>query len=134
MDKSVTKLQAIAMLKSLRPSWKPSERQLTKLYCIAECIPDDDAKVLKEPTNNSRNFNMEIPNSIVIFLDNDPRWYDATRFRKFDKSSLQEYTRKDLLLEWAKKELENAKKTDFDDFGRGEVITWERIIDKLNSL
>ena len=35
----------------IRPqfSWKPSERQLTKLYCIARGIPDDDdAKVLME--------------------------------------------------------------------------------------
>ena len=36
-------------LKSLRPSWKPGERQLTKLYCLAKGIPDDDdARVLKE--------------------------------------------------------------------------------------
>lgn len=46
---------------------------------------------------------MEIPNSIVIFLDGDPRWYDATRFRKFDKNSLQEYIRKGALLEWLEK-------------------------------
>ena len=36
-------------LKNLPIGWKPTERQLTKLYCIAEGIPDDDdAKVLKE--------------------------------------------------------------------------------------
>lgn len=45
-----------------------------------------------------------------------------------------EYIRKDTLLEWTKNELKNAKDTDFDEFGRGEVITWERIIDKINSL
>ena len=47
----VSKAEMLSFLKSLRsqPHWKPSERQLTKLYCIAEGIPDDDdAKVLKE--------------------------------------------------------------------------------------
>lgn len=45
-----------------------------------------------------------------------------------------EYICKDALLEWAKNELENAKNTDFDEFGRGEVITLKRIIDKINSM
>jgi len=44
------------------------------------------------------------------------------------------YIRKDALLEWAKKELENAEITDFDEFGRGEVIAYRRIVDKLNSM
>ena len=46
----------------------------------------------------------------------------------------EEYIRKDALLEWAKKELNNAELTNFDDFGRGEVITWTNIINKINSL
>lgn len=44
------------------------------------------------------------------------------------------YIHKDVLLEWAKKELENAEVTDFDEFGRGEVIAYRRIVDKLNSM
>ena len=44
------------------------------------------------------------------------------------------YIRKDALLEWAKKELESAEFTNFDEFGRGEVITWNRVLDKLNSM
>jgi len=45
-----------------------------------------------------------------------------------------EYIRKDALLEWAKKELESAEFTNFDEFGRGEVITWNHVLDKLNSM
>ena len=45
-----------------------------------------------------------------------------------------EYIRKDTLLEWVKKELESAKMTNFDEFGSGEVITWERVFNKLNSM
>lgn len=45
-----------------------------------------------------------------------------------------EYIRKDALLEWAKKELENAEYTNFDEFGRGEVIAWRHIVDKLNKI
>lgn len=45
-----------------------------------------------------------------------------------------EYIRKDALLEWAKKELENAELTNFDEFGRGEVIAWKHVLDKLNSM
>lgn len=45
-----------------------------------------------------------------------------------------EYIRKDALLEWVKKELESAEITNFDEFGKGEVITWTRVLDKLNSM
>lgn len=45
-----------------------------------------------------------------------------------------EYICKDTLLEWVKKELESAKITNFDEFGSGEVITWERVFHKLNSM
>lgn len=45
-----------------------------------------------------------------------------------------EYLRKDALIKWAKKELEGAELTDFDEYGRGEVITWMRVLDELNSM
>ena len=45
-----------------------------------------------------------------------------------------EYIRKDALMEWVKKELESAELTNFDEFGRGEVITWGHILDRLNSM
>ena len=45
-----------------------------------------------------------------------------------------EYIRKDALLEWAKKELESAELTNFDEFSRGEVISWKRVLNKLNSM
>lgn len=45
-----------------------------------------------------------------------------------------EYIRKDALLEWAKKELETAELTNFDEFSRGEVISWKHVLNKLNSM
>ena len=47
---------------------------------------------------------------------------------------MSKYIRKDALLEWAKKELELAELTNFDKFSRGEVISWKRVLNKLNSM
>jgi len=51
-----------------------------------------------------------------------------------EDSSDIEYLRKDALLEWAKKELESAENTNFDEFGSGEVVAWRHIVDKLNKI
>ena len=46
-DGTVTKPEIIKMLKSLRPSWKPSEEQMTKLHAVAYGCPDKyDEKIL----------------------------------------------------------------------------------------
>lgn len=45
-----------------------------------------------------------------------------------------EYIRKGALIKWAKRELEGAELTDFDEFGRGEVIAWMHVLDELNSM
>lgn len=69
-----------------------------------------------------------------IDFDTDVK-YGSVMWEQFRLTDYDvEYIRKDFLLRWAKNELENARITDFDDFGRGEVITWEEIVDKLNSL
>lgn len=46
----------------------------------------------------------------------------------------KEFVNKDELLDWAKKELEYAELTNFDEFGKGEVVAWRSIVDKLNQL
>ncbi len=60
--------------------------------------------------------------------------YGITPLEETPRINNVEFIRKDTLLKWAKKELESARQTDFDEFGRGEVITLESIIKKLNSL
>lgn len=44
------------------------------------------------------------------------------------------YIRKDALLEWAMEELEFAENTDFNSFVQGQIVTYRRIIDKLNRM
>lgn len=81
---------------------------------------------------DNKNRIMKVPDKIFCW-----RGVLGTLFCSLKKGTnidCTEYIHKGALLELAKKELENAKITDFDEFGRGEVITWERIIDKLNSM
>jgi len=81
---------------------------------------------------------MKAPDKIYISILNidkgDNHWFLGGSYNKANKKYDIEYIRKDYLLEWAKKELENAEITDFDEFGRGEVIAYRRIVDKLNSM
>lgn len=75
---------------------------------------------------------MKTPNRIYV-----PKLiYETWQYQTPDPNdeTQVEYICKDTLLEWAKRELENAKITDFDEFGRGEVTTWEQVIDKINLL
>ncbi len=82
--------------------------------------------------------NMNAPDKIYISTLNidkgDNYWFIEESYNTANKKYDVEYIRKDALLELAKKELENAEITDFDEFGRGEVIAYRRIVDKLNSM
>ena len=76
---------------------------------------------------------MEAPDKIYMNVDKAGFvCWSNTQFVKPYSST--EYIRKDALLEWAKKELESARLTDIDEFSRGEIITLELIIKKLQSL
>ena len=77
---------------------------------------------------------MKAPNKIYLEQTGEVT-FNAMWFGKpTDKGFQHEYIRKDLLLAWAKKELETARIMDFDEFGRGEVRALERIVSKLNSM
>ncbi len=75
---------------------------------------------------------MEVPDKIYLGIQDLGSGYVYNI--SIDNNGEQEYIRKDILLYELKNELDNARNTDFDEFGRGEVITLERIINKLNSL
>jgi hypothetical protein len=74
------------------------------------------------------------PDKIYIFQDDGDRYWYKPKEWETPPLTRVEYIRKDALLEWAKKELESAEFTNFDEFGRGEVITWNHVLDKLNSM
>ena len=44
--------KAKSFLKSLRPSWKPSEEQIRTLYCVAYGMPGPDGKILMSLCND----------------------------------------------------------------------------------
>ena len=79
---------------------------------------------------------MNAPDKIYVreYPDGINQFWDRKKREDVVATIHHEYIRKDALLELAKKELENAEITDFDEFGRGEVIAYRRIVDKLNSM
>lgn len=76
-----------------------------------------------------------MPDKIYVreFPDGIAHFFEIKRKDDVVAAIPHEYIRKDFLLEWAKKELKNAEDTNFDEFSKGEVFTWRRIVDKLNS-
>lgn len=74
---------------------------------------------------------METPNSIYIFTDGDERWYDVKEWEgRTPPPANVEYIRKDALMEWVNKKLQES--ADRLDFHANQAYV--EVIDKLNSL
>ena len=73
---------------------------------------------------------MKAPDKIYIHRAPHLGFWSATEI-PVDAPDETVYIRKDALLEWAKKQIETPSGSDFQD---GQNDSWERLINKLNSL
>ena len=90
---------------------------------------------------NTRNYIMKAPEKVYLHgyvFDDEPckTWEREPKVKGMRgyKAEHVAYIRKDYLLEWAEKMLEEAEITNFDERGKGEVFAWNTIIEKLKSL